>query len=107
MYRVFVGRYSNVSRFGANLVGFFLVLICEQIKIYDFPLLFFGFFLVLICKQIKIYDFFDPHLLVDPASEKPGIEKSSISFKFLLKIDDFRRRVDSEKPGMHFLSRSV
>ena len=25
MYRVFVGRYSNVSRFGANLVGFFLV----------------------------------------------------------------------------------
>ena len=86
MYRVFVGRYSNVSRFGANLVGFFLVLICEQIKIYDFPLLFFGIF--------------------DPASEKPGIAKSSISFKFLLKIDDFRRRVDSEKPGMHFLSRS-
>ena len=63
-------------------------------------MLFFGFFLVLICKQIKIYDFFDPHLLVDPASEKPGIEKSSISFKFLLKIDDFRRRDDSERPGI-------
>ena len=32
--------------------------------------------------------------------ERPGLQKSSISFKFLLKIDDFRRRVDSEKPGI-------
>ena len=32
--------------------------------------------------------------------ERPGLQKSSISFEFLLKIDDFRRRVDSEKPGV-------
>ena len=54
--------------------------------------------------------------LVDSAS-RPGLDKSSISFKFLLesfknfkeisfkfllKIDDFRRRVDSERPGLDF-----
>ena len=32
--------------------------------------------------------------------ERPGLQKSSISFKFLLKIDDFRRRVEWEKPGV-------
>ena len=55
------------------------------------------------CKSIISID---SRPLVGPASEKPGIAKLSISFKFLLKIDDFRRRADSEKPGMHFLSRS-
>ena len=34
-------------------------------------------------------------------SERPGLQKSSISFKFLGKIGDFRRRVDSERPGLH------
>ena len=34
-----------------------------------------------------------------PGLERPGLQKSSISGKFLLKIDDFRRRVDWEKPG--------
>ena len=35
-----------------------------------------------------------------PVLERPGLQKSSISLKFLLKIDDFRRRVDSERPGL-------
>ena len=33
-------------------------------------------------------------------SERPELQKSSIPFEFILKIDDFRRRVDSERPGL-------
>ena len=87
---------SNVSRFCWPLF--------ECIAFWrEFSRLFHSFQKESFCKSIISID---SRPLVGPASEKPGIAKSSISFKFLLKIDDFRRRVDSEKPGMHFLSRS-
>ena len=35
-----------------------------------------------------------------PGLERAGLETLPISFKFLVKIDDFPRRIDSDRPGI-------
>ena len=80
-------------------IAFFRVFRRESWNVSRFCLLFIGFLPFskgILCKSMIVRS---PAFL-RLGLERPGLQKSSISFEFLLKIDDFRRRVDSEKPGV-------